>query len=371
MELYIHIPFCARKCNYCDFLSFAGKESCMGKYGEALLRDIRSHGGFELKDTSVSSIYIGGGTPSLMPEGFYERLLTEIKGSFTLQKDAEISIECNPGTVNPDKLKEYRSVGINRISFGTQSADDRELQLLGRIHTWKECVQSVRMAREAGFDNINIDLMMNLPGQTKDTFARTLAEAISLAPEHISAYSLILEEGTAFYELYAGHPELLPDDVQAAETYETAVRILAEAGYGQYEISNFAKPGRECRHNIGYWRREEYLGIGIGAASLLEECRYRVETDLQGYLGALTYEPAEHLSENDIRDETIMLGLRMNEGLSVSELNEKYGSAYAQSFTGKMKGYVEQGLAFNRNGRYGLTVRGMLVSNSIIVDLME
>ena len=371
MELYIHIPFCVRKCNYCDFLSFAGKENCFAKYGEALIRDVRSHGELVLKDTTVTSVFIGGGTPSLMPEGFYETLLSEINKSFIVQQDAEISIECNPGTVTERKLTEYRNAGINRISFGTQSAVDEELRMLGRIHTWKDCVESVALARMAGFDNINLDLMMNLPGQTKETFSKTLKKAIALSPEHISAYSLILEEGTPFYERYAEHPELLPSDEAAAETYETAVQILADAGYLQYEISNFAKPGRECRHNVGYWKREEYLGIGIGAASLIGDCRYRVEADLAKYLDGLSYEPTEELSDKDLRNETIMLGLRMNEGVSTDDLTERFGSVYVRSFSDKMKRYVSQELAYEKDGRYGLTVRGMLVSNMIIADLME
>lgn len=373
MELYIHIPFCVRKCAYCDFLSFAGKEACMDRYGEALIRDVRSRGGILplSDDVSVSSVYIGGGTPSLMPEGFYEKLFDEIRKYYALTPDAEITIECNPGTATPARLEEYRRAGINRISFGMQSADDNELRGLGRIHTWKDCTETVSMARKAGFDNVNIDLMMNLPGQTKEQFSKTIAKAIELQPEHISSYSLIIEEGTPFYQRYADHPELLPDDDSAAETYETAVKLLAEAGYRQYEISNFAKPGRECRHNIGYWRREEYLGIGIGAASLIGDCRFRVMPDLEGYLAELSYEPVETLTERDIRNETVMLGLRMNDGVSIYELSKTFGSDYAARIAGKMDLHVAQGFARKDCDRYGLTVRGMLVSNVIIAELLE
>lgn len=373
MELYIHTPFCVRKCAYCDFLSFAGKEACMVRYGEALIRDVRNRGGIlpQSGNVTVSSVYIGGGTPSLMPEGFYVKLFGEIRKNYSLTSDAEITIECNPGTVTPARLSEYRCAGINRISFGMQSADDGELKLLGRIHTWKDCVETVRMAREAGFDNVSIDLMMNLPGQTKEQFSETIAKALELKPEHISSYSLIIEEGTPFYGRYTDHPELLPDEDAAAETYENAVRLLAEAGYRQYEISNFAKPGRECRHNIGYWRRAEYLGIGIGAASLIGDRRYRVMPDLENYLVELSYEPTETLTKRDIRNETVMLGLRMNDGVSISELSEAFGSEYAAGIARKMDAFAAQGLARKDGDRYGLTVHGMLVSNAVIAELLE
>ncbi|MBP5410633.1 MAG: radical SAM family heme chaperone HemW [Lachnospiraceae bacterium] len=371
MELYIHIPFCVRKCAYCDFLSFAGKESCMEKYVDALIRDIGQGGGLPLFDRKLTSVYIGGGTPSLMPQGTYQRILDAVRENFAISENAEISIECNPGTVTIEKLLEYRNAGINRISFGAQSADGKELRLLGRIHTWEQVDESVRLARAAGFDNINIDLMMNLPGQTKEHFTNTVKKALKLQPEHISAYSLIIEEGTPFFEAYDAHPELLPDEESASDTYERAVMLLAEEGYRQYEISNFAKPGYECRHNIGYWRRAEYLGVGIGAASLISGVRYRVSDDLERYLEELTYEPEETLSDTDVRNETVMLGLRMNEGLSIAELARLFGDAYAKKFADAMDRYVSQGLAYSGDGRYGLTVRGMLVSNTMIASLME
>ena len=240
MELYFHIPFCVRKCAYCDFLSFSDKSACMGSYGDALIRDVRCDGGLTICDRTVTSVYIGGGTPSLMPADFYATLLDEVRERFVVSPDAEISIECNPGTVNNEKLEAYRKAGINRISFGAQSADDEELRLLGRIHTWMDCEAAVRMAREAGFGNLSIDLMMNLPGQTADHFAKTIKKAVALKPEHISAYSLIIEEGTRFFERYSEHPELLPEEDSAAATYELAVKMLADAGYGQDEILNFA-----------------------------------------------------------------------------------------------------------------------------------
>ena len=371
MELYFHIPFCVRKCAYCDFLSFSDRSACMGSYGEALIRDVRCDGGLTICDRTVTSVYIGGGTPSLMPADFYATLLDEVRERFVVCPDAEISIECNPGTVNNEKLEAYRKAGINRISFGAQSADDEELRLLGRIHTWKDCEAAVRMARDAGFDNLSIDLMMNLPGQTAEHFARTIENAVALEPEHISAYSLIIEEGTKFYERYAENPELLPDEESAAETYELAVKMLADAGYGQYEISNFAKKGRECRHNIGYWRRAEFLGFGIGAASLIGQCRYRVAPDLESYLDALKYEEPAKLDARDIRNETVMLGLRMNEGIDIDRLQKELGSAYADRITTKLTRCVNEGLVSRCGNQFAFTVKGMLVSNAILADLME
>ncbi len=379
MELYIHIPFCVRKCAYCDFLSFDDRPEKRQEYGKALIRDLRDFGGIVDKSENagpgsklpVETVFIGGGTPSLMPEGFYRKMFSVIRECYSLSSDAEITIECNPGTVTPEKLKEYREAGINRVSFGAQSADETELRTLGRIHTWKDCENSVRLAREAGFDNISIDLMMNLPGQSAESFCRTIEKAVGLNPEHISAYSLILEEGTAFYDRYAEHPELLPDDDSAAVTYETAVRTLEKYGYEQYEISNFAKPGHACRHNIGYWKRAEYLGIGIGAASLIGRSRYRVEQNLNRYLQQLTYEPVEQLSKLDIRNETVMLGLRMKEGLQIGLLRELFGREYAENLERKLLYFAKNGLVERNGDRFSLTVRGMLVSNSVIAELID
>ena len=370
MELYIHIPFCARKCAYCDFLSFADCMNLRDAYGEALLRDLATYAAECRRKPLVETVFIGGGTPSLMPAGFYTKLFVSIRRDYILAENAEITIECNPGTVTPEKLAEYRKAGINRISFGAQSADDAELALLGRIHVWSDVVSSVAMAREASFDNINIDLMMNLPGQTCEDFARTLERAVALAPEHISAYSLILEPGTAFYEAYAEHPELLPSEEEASRTYETAVSLLAEAGYAQYEISNFAKEGFACRHNEGYWRRAEYLGIGIGAASLIGDRRFSVTRDMKEYLERLSLADEEVLTEADRREETVMLGLRMNEGIDLAEFRRNYGDAQAEALITKARRYAAAGLAEVREGRMALTVQGMLVSNVILADLI-
>ena len=372
MELYIHIPFCARKCAYCDFLSFADREDRQQEYGRALIRDISSRGGilFREEKPRTETVFIGGGTPSLMPQGFYERLFDCVRENFSLSPDAEITIECNPGTVNREKLAEYRRCGINRISFGVQSMNDCELSLLGRIHTRDEAVQSFRAAREAGFENINIDLMMNLPGRQWNDFERTLSETIALAPEHISAYSLIIEPGTPFFSKYDGNPELLPTEDETCRTYENAVRMLADAGYRQYEISNFARDGRECRHNKGYWTREEYLGIGLGAASLIGERRLSVTRDFEDYLRGLRYDSDATLTENDILEETVMLSLRTSDGLDLHCLEERFGIECRSRIEEKIADYTRLGLMERQGDRAFFTVRGFLVSNPVIAGLI-
>ena len=277
LELYIHVPFCIKKCAYCDFLSFPADEKMQEKYFDALIRDIKYYGQ-NMEEYKVSTIYIGGGTPSWMNESLIQSLMLYVYKSFDVAKDAEISIECNPGTLTSRKLLIYKQSGINRLSIGLQSADDDELKILGRIHTYDQFLKSYESARVAGFDNINVDIMSGLPKQTTEKMLDTLHKVIRLKPEHISAYSIIIEKNTPFYDEYkfdmvkqeAGmKPDVLPDEDEVYRMYKATQRTLDEAGYKQYEISNFAKKGYECRHNIGYWTRENSLGIGLGAASLI------------------------------------------------------------------------------------------------------
>lgn len=366
MELYIHIPFCKRKCNYCDFLSFSGKDYCFWNYLDALCRDLRHYGGH-----NVSSVFIGGGTPSLMPIGFYDKLFACIRENFFLLPDAEISIEVNPGTLTPAKAVEYKRVGINRVSFGLQSAVDEELEALGRIHTYNDFLKSFENARKAGINNINIDVMMGLPGQTLESLKTTLTQLSFLHPEHISAYMLIVEENTPFHELYKENPSLFPDEETVGAMYESTVSFLAKKGYAQYEISNFARKGYACKHNLGYWKRIPYLGIGLGASSLIDETRYRVTTDLNAYLRELSYESEEKLTMTDMKNETIMLGLRLNEGISYSELAEEFGEGFAGYVIARLGRYVEGGYMAHDYDRFYFTTKGFLVSNLILAELME
>ncbi len=365
VELYIHIPFCYKKCDYCDFLSFANKSSSIGAYLGALQRDIRHY-----KGLTISTIFIGGGTPSLMPPGFIQKLMNTIRECNTILPDAEITIEANPGTVDDTKLAEYICAGINRISFGLQTADEVELSAIGRIHTYSDFLESFEAARRAGFKNINVDLMMGLPGQTTISLKQTINKVCFLRPEHISAYMLILEEGTPLFER-AKKLTILPNDDKQAEMYELAVSMLEKKGYQQYEISNFSREGFACKHNVGYWTRQPYLGIGLGASSLIDEKRYRVTTNLEQYLQELAYESEEELHFNDIRNELIMLGMRLKDGISYLDIKDQYGEAYANVLLQKLNKYIDMGLVEHKYDRFFFTVKGYLVSNSILSELMD
>ena len=287
LELYLHIPFCVKKCNYCDFLSAPAEEKTRAAYVDTLIREIE---GFEEpEDYEVVTVFFGGGTPSILPGEAILRLMEALRKKFHFREEAEITLEANPGTVDEKKLSFYKKAGINRLSFGLQSTDAEELKKLGRIHTWEKFLESFELARKAGFSNINVDLMSALPGQTVESWEKTLKQVIALNPEHVSAYSLIIEEGTPFYQLYekdaekrdAGEePELLPSEEEERAMYELTGSVLKENGYLHYEISNYAKPGRECRHNLGYWQRKDYLGFGLGASTLLNPVRYKNTEDL-------------------------------------------------------------------------------------------
>ena len=278
LELYIHIPFCVKKCDYCDFLSGpAGKER-QREYFQALEREIAAVPDFS--DREITTVFIGGGTPSVPDPSLVGEMLDQIRNKFFVAPDAEITIEANPGTLYKEKLQIYLEHGINRLSLGLQSPQNRELKILGRIHTWEEFQESFFMARDAGFSNINIDLMSAIPEQTYADWEKNLRTVAGLSPEHISAYSLIIEEGTPF-----GERKLkLPDEDTEYRMYENTAGILEEYGFHQYEISNYAKGGRECRHNKGYWQRIDYLGLGLGASSLLKHMRFSNTADMKEYI---------------------------------------------------------------------------------------
>ncbi len=296
LEIYVHIPFCVRKCAYCDFLSAPASSAEQERYVEALIREIEMFP--YKKEYRVSTVFLGGGTPSILAEGMIARILRAIRENFPHREaPGEITIECNPGTASREKLEEYRQAGINRISIGLQSADDAELALLGRIHTWTDFLETYRLARAAGFENINIDLMSALPGQSVASWERTLERVLALRPEHISAYSLIIEEGTPFYQRYhdddvrreRGDPPVsLPSEEEERAMYRLTERLVGGQGMHRYEISNYALPGYECRHNIGYWTGVEYVGFGLGASSLLHHTRYRNTECMEAYLARYT-----------------------------------------------------------------------------------
>ena len=377
LELYLHIPFCVRKCAYCDFLSSPENGETIENYVEALIREIKAYQALSLNDIVVT-IFLGGGTPSVLEGNQMERIFEALHEVFEIAEDAEITVEANPGTVTQEKLSAYRKLGINRISFGLQSADNGELKLLGRIHTYEQFLESYEMARTAGFTNINIDLISAIPKQTVRSWEETLKRIIRLKPEHISAYSLIIEEGTSFAKLYGEGSPLerdLPSEEEERLMYEKTEEILGENGYHRYEISNYAKPGFACRHNIGYWKRTDYLGFGPSAASLFGNRRWTNTADRSLYLkacGALEKirEDEEILSRQDAMEEFMFLGLRMTQGISTAEFEEKFGKEIHAVYGGVLKKYEAMHLLQEHSGRLALTRDGISVSNVILADFL-
>ena len=374
MELYLHMPFCVRKCAYCDFLSFPTDQETQNLYTRRLREDIDAMGK-KYGDIPVDTIFIGGGTPSVPDSALIVGIMEHVRKAFHVAEGAEISREANPGTVTREKLTDYRRAGINRLSFGLQSANDRELKLLGRIHTWAEFLESFHLARECGFTNINIDLMSALPGQTRESWKDTLKRVTDLNPEHISAYSLIIEDGTPFGEKYGSEEgrKLLPDEDSEREMYHETKRFLRDCGYERYEISNYAKPGRACRHNIGYWTGLPYLGLGLGASSYMDGCRFAVNSDMKQYLeekpGMFT--DVEKLTKKDMEEEFFYVGLRMTAGVSLPEFERRFGVSAKDVYPGLMEMFVEEKAAVFQGDRFVLTDYGLDVSNYIMAQFLQ
>lgn len=374
MELYLHMPFCVRKCAYCDFLSFPSGAEMQRMYAKRLMEDIDVMGK-RYGEIPVETIFIGGGTPSVPDSGLIVEIMEHVRHAFHVADGAEISMEANPGTVTREKLTDYRKAGINRLSFGLQSANDRELKLLGRIHTWAEFLESFTLARECGFANLNIDLMSALPGQTCESWKETLSRVTDLDPEHISAYSLIIEEGTPFGERYGSEEgrKLLPDEDSEREMYHETKRFLKDCGYERYEISNYAKPGRECRHNIGYWTGVPYLGLGLGASSYLDGCRFTVNPDMKQYLEEKPgmFADIEKLTKKDMEEEFFYVGLRMTAGVSLSEFERRFGISAKEVYPGLMETFVKEKAARFEGDRFVLTDYGLDVSNYIMAQFLQ
>lgn len=372
MELYVHIPFCVKKCDYCDFLSGPAAREVQEAYVKALARET-SLAGAAVRE-KVSTVFIGGGTPSLLEPELIEPVLEGLRRSFSISQEAEITIEANPGTLSLEKLKVYKKYGINRLSIGLQSPVDEELRLLGRIHTFSQFLDSYWMAREAGFTNINIDLMGAIPRQRREGWRENLRRTAALGPEHISAYSLIVEEGTPF----AKRELELPDEDEEYQMYEDTLAILREYGYSQYEISNYARPGRQCRHNVGYWTRTPYLGLGLGAASLMGEERFSNTRNMEEYLclsrdGDFLERIRKErclLSRKDQMAEFLFLGLRMTQGISLARFREEFSAEVLDIYGPVVKKYREMGLLLLEEGRLFLSRRGIHVSNVIMADFL-
>lgn len=372
LELYIHIPFCVKKCAYCDFLSGPSDEESREKYIELLCAEIDACKG-KVEEYQISTVFFGGGTPSVLRGNQIEKIMSKLREVFVFAKDAEISMEMNPGTVTEEKLAAYKKAGINRLSIGLQSVHDEELKMLGRIHTYDEFIHSYEMARETGFENINIDLISAIPGQTVESWAETLQTIVDLQPEHISAYSLIIEEGTPFYEKYGegSGADLLPSEDDEREMYWQTRQILHEAGYERYEISNYAKAERECRHNIGYWERTPYLGFGIGAASLFEETRYANPSNIEEYRMSFDEKfKAEKLSAEERMEEFMFLGLRMMKGISKERFSMEFGVNIEEVYGEQIEKLKKLELLKENGDRIYLTEKGIDISNSVFVEFM-
>lgn len=393
LELYIHIPFCARKCAYCDFLSFPGDQQAQREYSFKLIEEIRCQGA-RAEEYQVVSVFIGGGTPSILKAEYMAEILCCLKESFHILPDAEISMEVNPGTVTAEGLACYKEAGVNRISMGLQSADDQELRWLGRIHTYDEFLKSYQRVRMAGFDNVNVDLISAIPGQTLESWKNTLKKTAMLKPEHISAYSLIVEKGTPYYDRYGGYepaegrcgrqreheclmslPEL-PDEDTEREMYYMTQEFLREQGYERYEISNYSKKGYECRHNMGYWMGTEYLGFGLGASSYFEGCRFHNTPDFKEYCDAafdqeeefrkVLRQDFEKLTIEQKMEEYMFLGLRMIEGVSAQEFVSRFGHNIKNVYGMILSEMEENGLMEWKDGYYRLTSRGIDISNYVM-----
>lgn len=382
LGIYLHFPFCVKKCSYCDFLSGPADSGTKRAYADALCREIYSFGReYGMRETlsrdgkiPVDTIFLGGGTPSVMDPEDLSRVMETVFKVFDVLPGVEISMEMNPGTFREEMLAFVKKY-INRVSLGLQSADDRELQMLGRIHTYSEFESCYGTLRDAGISNINVDLMSAIPGQTLASWERSLDRVLRLRPEHMSCYSLIVEEGTPFYALYEDGRLVLPGEDEEREMYYLTERLMNAHGYHRYEISNYARPGRECLHNVRYWRRSPYIGFGIGAASLLDETRWSNTRDLQRYLsGSGSFpdirEEVQNLSVSEQMEEFMFLGLRMMEGVSGADFAEAFGCELDSVFGAVCVRLISEGLLVREGDRYKLTSRGIDVSNSVLAEFL-
>lgn len=367
LGLYVHIPFCIRKCNYCDFCSFAISEaSWKYSYIDRLLREIYS---YKEKKIRLDSIFFGGGTPSLLTRSEFSKIYKAIEESFEILPDCEFTIEANPKTLDKEKLAEFKRCGVNRLSIGLQSIHENEMKILGRVHNYEDFLYSYKLARECGIENINVDLMYGIPEQTMESFRATLDAVTALSPEHISLYGLILEEGTPFYEMQKRLN--LPSEDSECDMYYFATDFLRRKGYSHYEISNYAKAGRECRHNLKYWRAEEYIGVGLAAYSYYNGYRFGNSSDRDVYLsqGEAKYEYLEKIEPKDEAYEYIMLRLRLAEGFSLSDYNARFSRDFMAEKGIALEKYIKEGYLSVEGDRISLTERGFYISNTILAEL--
>ncbi len=376
LGLYIHIPFCVKKCNYCDFYSLGCvANGGIERYIDALCSHIRDEGR-KYENREVDTVFLGGGTPSLLSPSLIKKLFCAIRETVSLSEDCEISLEVNPGTLTKEKAEAYKSMGINRVSTGLQSVSDSELKVLGRIHTLDDFKYGYALLREAGIDNINIDVMYALPNQKTENFIKTLDTVVDFAPEHISAYCLKIEENTNFYKIK--DTLALPDEDEQYKMYLFLCENLEKAGYLQYEISNFAKKGAECIHNLKYWLSYDYIGFGPSAHSFVDGVRYSyadstdeyVEAIENGKLPAKIVEESPALSKNEKMDEYVMLRLRLASGVDTEEFEARFGISFDSRYEA-IKKYEKSGHVYKKGNNYAFTPKGFFVSNYILSDILE
>ena len=373
ISLYIHIPFCAQKCLYCDFPSFARKDHLRKAYIEALNKEIinlrEKHNNLE-----INTIFIGGGTPSVLEADELECLLKEV-AKLNMAKDIEYSMECNPGNLTEEKLEVMKKYGVNRISMGLQAKQDNLLKGLGRIHNYKTFKENFLLAKKVGFNNINVDLMFGLPNQRLNEWEETLREIISLDPAHISAYSLIIEEGTAFYNLYENDKLKLPTEEDERKMYHLTKKILEENGFNQYEISNYAKEGKECRHNLAYWNMDNWIGVGSAAASYINGKRIKNISSVEEYINSINEkgEAVEEIinnSKNDNMEEFMFMGLRKINGIDENEFKNRFSMNINDVYGEILYKYIGEGLLIRESGRIFLSEKGIEISNIIMADFL-
>lgn len=378
--LYIHIPFCKRKCEYCDFKSYAGKEELVDEYIKWLKYEVKEVGEGNRLDYEnhldklaiVKTIYIGGGTPSLIDSKYINEILEVVKQNYTLENDLEITIEVNPGTVNQEKLEQYKKSGINRLSIGLQSTHDRLLKKLGRIHSYEEFLNTFKLARKVGFENINVDLMLGLPEQSIEDLKESVEEVIKLNPEHISVYSLIVEDGTPFYKKLEEHQLELPKEEIERKMYWTVKQELEMAGYIHYEISNFAKAGFESKHNLSCWNQEEYIGFGTSAHSYTNNVRYSNIDSMEEYIDNFKKESEadnfvfhEKQNEDSKMKEFMMLGLRKIEGVSIKEFKNRFTLNPIFVYRKELEKLVTEELIEIDGDKIKLTNKGLDLANLV------
>ncbi len=375
--LYIHIPFCAARCHYCDFFTFAGIEHLIDDFVLALCNELESISSEH--NVAIKTIFFGGGTPSILQPSHFEKVFSALHKNFTLIPDAEITVECNPGTLSPDKVKCLKSCGINRISLGVQSFNDEELKFLGRIHTSKEVIENFNLLRRENFSNISMDFIFGFPGHTLDDWNDTLSRAVALQPDHISAYNFILEEETKFYGLHENNKLKLLDEEDESELYEYTMDKLTSYGYNHYEISNFSKPSRECKHNLIYWQNKDYLGAGPSAWSYINGVRWENTRDLRRHIETWKSEvrsqeqeegkKTEHQLINEISD-TLIMGLRLTKGISLSEFQENFGKPLGELHGDTIEKFTRLGLLETKNNFLRLTRKGLFLSNEVLCEIV-